>query len=61
MQIWRDLSPPFYCIAKIETRAPHEAADDSADALLKTDALLTTDALLILLGDSGGRGAFFFN
>ena len=50
MQKWRDLSPPFYCIAKVETRAPNEAAEDSADdALVKTDALLTTDALFILL------------
>jgi hypothetical protein len=30
MQKWRDVTPPFYCIDKVEIRAPQEAADDSA-------------------------------
>ena len=29
------MSPPFYCIDKVEIRAPQEAADDSADNLLR--------------------------
>ena len=29
------MSPPFYCIDKVEIRAPQEAADDSVDNLLR--------------------------
>jgi hypothetical protein len=35
MQKWRDVSSSLYCIVKVEIRAPHEAADDSADDLLR--------------------------
>ena len=35
MQTWRDVSPPFYCLDKVERRAPEDAADNSADNLLR--------------------------
>jgi hypothetical protein len=30
MQKWRDVSPPFYCIDKVEMCAPQEEEDDSS-------------------------------